>query len=219
MKTCFLAKKEKYGVKEAVSLTKKLTKDLDIFYGDPKDSFPHEIMSKNYDILISYISPWIIPKQILRKTKKWNLNFHPGSPEYPGTGCFNFAIYDNAIEFGSTAHIMESKVDTGKIIGVERFKMSSVETVDSLSIKTYKSQLRLYENIIRFIFKSNELPVSNEKWKRKPFKRVELEKLATIEKSFDKTEVEQRIRATYYKGKPSPFIKLFGYKFEYNPDR
>lgn len=219
MKICIITKKEKYGVKEVISYTEKFTKDLDIFYGDIKSPISKDIFNEDYDILISYISPWIIPNQILMKTKRWNLNFHPGPPEYPGIGCFNFAIYDCANEFGSTAHIMEPKVDSGKIIGVERFKMNHNETVESLSIKTYKSQLNLYKSIISYIFKNDELPESLEMWKRKPYKRTELEKLATIEKHFDQIEIEKRIRATYYKGKPSPFIEIFGYKFEYNPDR
>jgi methionyl-tRNA formyltransferase len=150
MKICISTKREKYGVSEVIPCTKRFFKELDVFYDDVKNP-------------------------ILKKTKKWNLNFHPGPPEYPGIGCFNFAIYEDATEFGSTAHIMEPRVDSGKIIGVKKFVMDQTETVHSLNIKTYESQLSLYKSIIRFIFKSNELPVSNEKWKKKPFKRVELE--------------------------------------------
>ena len=38
-------------------------------------------------------------------------------------------------------------------------------------------------------------------------------------KILSKQEIEKRIRATYYFGKPAPFIELFGHRFEYNPDR
>ena len=176
-------------------------------------------MKENYDIIISYISPWIVPKTVLEKTKKWNINFHPGPPEYPGIGCFNFAIYDSAIQFGATAHIMNPKVDTGKIIGVKRFSMSKNETVESLSIKTYEAQLALFNRIMQHIFSNDCLPKCNETWQRKPFKRSELEKLATINPNMSKQEINKIIRATYYPGKPAPFIELHGYRFEYNPDR
>ena len=219
MKICFLTKKEKPGVKEALIATKNVMKNIDIFDGDLDSSFPEKVMAEDYDILISYISPWIVPKSVLDKIKKWSINFHPGPPEYPGVGCFNFAIYDSAKQFGATAHVMESKVDTGEIIGVKRFAMAKEETVESLSIKTYSTQLSLYNEIIKYIRVNDSLPECDEKWKRKPFKRSELEQLATISTNMNQEEIDKRIRATYYPDKPAPFIELAGYKFEYNPER
>ena len=219
MKIYFLTKIEKQGVKEAISFTNKITKDIDIFSGDSDSTFPVTVNKENYDLLISYISPWIVPKAILDKTKRWNINFHPGPPEYPGIGCFNFAIYDTAKQFGATAHLMKPKVDTGQIIGVKRFAMANEETVESLSIKTYSAQLALFKEILEFIGINDSLPISVEKWQRKPYKRNELEKLATIDSNMNKTEIDKRIRATYYPGKPAPFTEIEGYRFEYNPDR
>ena len=54
---------------------------------------------------------------------------------------------------------------------------------------------------------------------RKPYKRKELESLATIDKDMSKEEIIKIIQSTYYPGQPAPFIELHGYKFEYNPDR
>ena len=219
MKICFLTKIEKPGVKEAISFTKNATKNIDIFYGTVGEPFPGEIKKKKYDLLISYISPWIVPKSVLNQTRKWNINFHPGPPEYPGIGCFNFAIYNEDKLFGSTAHIMRPKVDTGDIIGVKRFPMVKAETVKSLSIKTYEAQLTLFNEIMQYIFSNDCLPKCDETWQRKPFKRSELEKLATINPNMSKQEIDKRIRATYFPGKPAPFIELHRHRFEYNPDR
>ena len=96
MKICILTKKEKPGVKEVISFTKTFIDDCDVFFGGLNDPFPGDAKKNHYDILISYISPWIVPVEILEKTKKWNINFHPGPPEYPGIGCLNFAIFDKA---------------------------------------------------------------------------------------------------------------------------
>jgi len=219
MKICILTKKEKPGVEKAILFTESFIDDCDVYCGEINDPLPGDLTKNHYDILISYISPWIVPMEILEKTKKWNINFHPGPPEYPGIGCFNFAIFDKAKQFGSTAHIMNPQVDTGKIIGVKRFSINNDETVKSLSDKTYSSQLFLYKEILEYIVLHNRLPVCEEKWKRKPFKRKELEKLATINPSMREDEINERIRATYYPGKPAPFIEIFGHKFEYNPDR
>ena len=219
MKICFLTKKEKYGVKEAISFTKKTFGDVDIFYEEHSIKFPEKIKDINYDIIISYMSPWIVPEAVLHKTKKWNINFHPGPPAYPGIGCFNFALYNSAKQFGTTAHIMNSKVDTGKIIGVKRFSMRGIKNVYELSMQTYIHQLELYRYIIDFISENHKLPISKEKWKRKPYTRNELEKLATIDIHLSKEENDNKIRSTYYPGKPAPFIKFQGNKYEYNPDR
>ncbi len=219
MKICFLTKIEKSGVKEAIAHTEKITKNIDVFHGDSTDPFPAKATKENYDLFISYLSPWIVPKTVLNNTKKWNFNFHPGPPEYPGIGCFNFAIFNSEKQFGATAHIMELKVDTGKIIGVKRFSMTEEETVRTLSIKTYSALLSLYKDIISYVMDNNSLPHSDETWVRKPYKRSELENLATIKINMSEDEIEKRIRATYYPEKPAPFIEIGGYKFEYNPDR
>ena len=219
MKICILAKKEKPGVEEAISFSEGLIDDCDVFFGKINDPLPRDLTKNNYDILISYISPWIVPGEILKKTKKWNINFHPGPPEYPGIGCFNFAIFDKAKQFGSTAHIMIPKVDAGEIIGVKRFLINNDETVNSLSDKTYSSQLILYKEILEYIVLHNRLPLCKENWKRKPFKRKELEQLAKIDPSMGENEINEIIRATYYPGKPAPFVEIYGHRFEYNPDR
>jgi len=219
MKICFLTKKDKPGVKEAITFTKSLDANIDVFYGDVMDSFPKRIRQENYDFIISYLSPWIVPKDVLGKTTMWNINFHPGPPEYPGIGCFNFAIYESSENFGTTAHLMNPDVDTGKIIGVKRFPMTNKETVEILSNKTYDVQLSLYTEVMDYIITNNELPKCDEQWKRKPFKRSELEELASINLNMSKQELGERIRATYYSGKPAPFVEIHGYRFEYNPDR
>ena len=108
MKICFLTKQEKPGVKEALIATKNVMKNIDIFDGDLDSSFPEKVMAEDYDILISYISPWIVPKSVLDKIKKWSINFHPGPPEYPGVGCFNFAIFNLADKIALFSDIFRS---------------------------------------------------------------------------------------------------------------
>jgi len=72
---------------------------------------------------------------------------------------------------------------------------------------------------MNYIIANDRLPECNETWKRKPYKRSELEELATINSSMSEQEIKKRIRSTYYPGKPAPFIEIYGYKFEYKPGR
>ena len=46
------------------------------------------------DYILSFRSQSILPESLLKIPKFYSINFHPGPPEYPGTGCFNFAIYE-----------------------------------------------------------------------------------------------------------------------------
>lgn len=219
MRIVILAKKEKFGAQEAIEYAKEKFDKVEVINCGKDDEFPKRLYDEHFDMLISYISPWIIPKSVLGRTKQWNINFHPGPPEYPGIGCFNFALYESAKKFGVTAHLMEPKVDTGRIIGVRRFPISSDETVLSLSLKTYAAQYSLFIDIVDFISSNNSLPACSEDWKRKPTTRKELEDLATIKPVMTQEEIAKKIRATYYPGKPAPFIDIGGYRFEYNPKR
>ena len=45
------------------------------------------------------------------------LNFHPSTPDYRGMGCINFALLTTK-NYGSTAHLIDEKIDHGKIINV-----------------------------------------------------------------------------------------------------
>ena len=177
MKVALVTKKEKLHVNHVIELTNNIFTDVSVFSGDRLDPFPKKLEEETFDLIISYIGPWIIPESVLNKTKKWNINFHPGPPEYPGIGCFNFALYNNETSFGTTAHLMQPKVDTGRIIDIDRFDIVKNENVESLSIKTYDSLFRLYKNIIKKIAQKDKIKFLDLEWKRLPYKRSDLEKL------------------------------------------
>ena len=75
---------------------------------------------KKYEYLISFLNPIYIDSKIRKKIKKNSFNFHPGPPEYPGFGCYNFALLNNTKFYGSTIHLMNDKFDNGKIISVKK---------------------------------------------------------------------------------------------------
>ncbi len=219
MKVVLFGKNNKPGIKEVIEYLKIHFKEVKIFLGERKGEFPTEAKRIFSDILISYMSPWIIPEEILSNTKLWNINFHPGPPNYPGIGCTNFALYNGEKIYGVTAHLMEEKVDSGKIIGVKRFPILETDTVYSLTLKSYGFMLSLFFEIIDYIIKNNKLPECNEKWTRAPYTRKELEELCVITPNMSEEEVKRRIKATQFPGMPGAYIKLYNYKFEYNEKR
>ena len=192
---------------------------LDTFIGKTGDKLPLKLKKKKYDIIISYLSPWIIKKSILNKTKFYNINFHPGPPNYPGTGCYNFAIYNQEKYYGVTAHLMNAKVDTGKILAVKKFKINKNTTLTGLINLSYSKMYDLFKIVINKYLNNKLLPNADIPWKRKPYKRSDLENLCIIKKNFKKKEILRRIRSTYYPGYPGPYYLINGRKFEFNPKR
>ena len=181
------------------------------YLGEPKN-----IDSFDCDYIISYRSNWIVPDDLLKNANVAAINFHPGSPDYPGTGCVNFALYENSNEYGVTCHYMESKVDTGKIISVKTFPISSADTVATLTSKVYEIQLAQFFEIMGVILNGEQLPESEKQWQRTAFTRRELDELGRITPAMSKNEISRRIRATSY-NKWQPILEIYGFKFELKP--
>jgi methionyl-tRNA formyltransferase len=182
-------------------------------WGDP---LTDEIRGWDGDYIISYLSRWVVPDETIKHAKKAAINFHPASPDYPGIGCNNFALYENAKEYGVTCHHMAAKVDTGKIIAVKRFPIYPEDDVAALLTRTYENQIALFFEIARLLAEGKELPDPHETWTRPPFTRKQFNELFKITPNMPKEEINRRIRALSY-GPWQPYIEIEGYKFEYKP--
>lgn len=183
-------------------------------WGEP---LPPDLESWRGDYIVSYLSRWVVPESVLKRAKIAAINFHPASPDYPGIGCNNFALYENAKEYGVTCHHMEKKVDTGGIISVKRFPVFQTDTVSTLLSRTYDFQLVLFYEVMAKILEGDELPRSEDNWTRPPFSRREFNKLGIITPDMPISEIEKRVRATSY-GAWQPTIEMGGYVFQLRTD-
>ena len=184
-------------------------------WGDP---LPETARNWEGDIIISYLSRWVVPADLLNRAKIAAINFHPASPEYPGIGCNNFALYENAKEYGVTCHHMASKVDTGRIVAVKRFPIFPEDDVDALLKRTYENQIALFFEIANLLAEGKELPTSAETWTRPPFSRKQFNELFIITPDMNEDEVNRRIRAISY-GPWQPYMEVNGHRFEYKPEK
>ena len=50
----------------------------------------------------------------------------------------------------------------------------------------------------------SSLPISNLKWERKPYQKKDLDKLCELSNEMNDDEINKRIRATTFPGKPGP---------------
>lgn len=183
-------------------------------WGDPLPEYARQWTG---DYIISYLSRWVVPAELLSRAKIAAINFHPASPEYPGIGCNNFALYEDAKEYGVTCHHMAAKVDTGGIIAVRRFPVYPEDTTETLLKRTYEHQIALFLEIAHLMADGKDLPVSNEKWTRPPFSRKQFNELFIIRPEMSKEEIRRRIRAVSYK-QWQPYVEIQGYRFEYKAE-
>ncbi len=184
-------------------------------WGDP---LPGEAQDWTGDYIISYLSRWVIPADLLQRAGIAAINFHPASPEYPGIGCTNFALYEGATHYGVTCHHMAARVDSGAIIAVRRFPVYAEDTVASLLERTYANQIALFFEIADLMADGKPLPRSAETWSRAPFTRKQFEELFKITPDMPPGEIARRIRAVSY-GSFQPYLELAGHRFEYKPPK
>lgn len=164
------------------------------------------------DYIISYLSRWIVPQSMIDRAAIAAINFHPASPGYPGIGCNNFALFDEAAEYGVTCHFMAKLVDTGEIIATKLFPVYPTDDVASLLSRTYVYQLSLFYDIAARMLAGDRLIPSGEKWTRSPRTRKELNELGKITPDMPDSEIARRIRATRY-GQWAPELLLAGRTF------
>ncbi len=218
-----LAKDHAWG-RTAAAWVRALFPDADVRLGAPGAPFPRDIgrrdggMERDGNgakrVLLSFLSPWIVPQEALDRFAL-ALNFHPGSREYPGTGCYNFALYEEAREYGCVAHHMLARVDRGRLVAERRFPIAPDETVESLQFKTLGVMLGLFAEILSCIAAGAPLPEMTEGWTRAPFRRRQLEELMRITPDMPAHEVRRRVRATDYPGLLNARIDLPDGRYHY----
>lgn len=171
------------------------------------------------DWLISYVCPWVLPAAVLEQAER-SVNFHPAPPEYPGTGCYNFALYDGATEYGVTCHRMVPTVDAGVIYAVRRFPILPGDSVDSLQDRTDSEMFALFQQVLRQLASSGPsagLDPCGEQWA--PGKRAttskDLDRLRVIPLDATPAEIARRARAMAHRRYPSggACVELHGTRF------
>ena len=103
--------------------------------------------------LISFLSAVIVPKHILDSLGYGAVNFHPGPPTYPGWAASNFAVYDGALSFGTTAHYMNDKIDTGEIIGLDLFEVNKTIEVNQLIDRAIADPMGVAQNYEKNVYR------------------------------------------------------------------
>jgi len=183
------------------------------------ESLPEDIGWWQGDYIFCFRSYFVIPKSLLDRAKIAAINFHPAPPEYPGSGCLNWALYENSSFYGATAHIMNDKIDNGPIIDCRRFPVFPQDTVNTLldraHAKTYDLMVDTLSGIAldgRKYIERKLNDFKDEKWRGKARKMREIDELQKVSLNCPEEELNRIIRATHTEAFP-PFIELHGHRF------
>ena len=201
----FLCRKKcAYSKKLSLFLKKKSRELKVISLGAWEKPKKFELPKQKSDFIFSFRSTYILKKKHFNQTKIAAINFHPGPPEYRGIGCANFAILNNEKRYGVTAHVINKKIDNGKIIDVKYFKMPKKINLEKLLRKThyllYKQAVKIMSNLLKNPKNLKEMIIKNKKvtWSKKLYTKKEMLKLYYYKSSgiYDKKRL---LLATKYK--------------------
>ena len=95
----------------------------------------------------------ILSKNFIKRFKGKILNIHPSLlPKYKGLNTHQRAISNNEKYSGCTVHVVNSRLDAGKIILQKKVKISKFDTAKSLAKKVLIQEHKLYPKAIRKVF-------------------------------------------------------------------
>jgi hypothetical protein len=165
--------------------------------------------------LLAFVTPEIVPADILDRLGYGAFNFHPGPPSYPGWAPAHFALYNRAAEFGATAHLMADRVDAGPIIGVAQFPIPAGISVFGLEGMAYAHLAHLFWRMAKSLATdAAPPPVLPIEWGPKKYSRRSYRAICDIPLDIAKEEFERRLKV--FGGNHfgmSPTVKLHGVEF------
>ena len=216
-KILFLGRsKDKDSVK-IFNKIKKNFKSVDVIWSKfKKQKFSPKVFKKKFDLIISYRSYFILSQKFINNSKI-AINFHPGPPEYRGIGCANFALLNNEKKYGVTCHLIDEKIDNGKIVKVKYFKIKNKNNLKKVLEMTHRTMFKLANDVLNNISTENYINNSIKQskkynWSNKYFRQSELEELYKLKIDYSKKYFDRVLRATIY-SKYLPYYLIDGQKF------
>jgi methionyl-tRNA formyltransferase len=169
---------------------------------------------ENVDYIFNFLSPKILPAEIIMSARISSINFHPGSYEYPGVGSASLCIFDGKRTYGVSAHLMEETIDSGAIICERFFEIpdkSNCETLFSLALSECKPLLHDTLELLQI----NSCPSKIRSWSRPAVARAEFDDWLTLLKVDSNKEIDQKITAAVHPVLPGPYVRVGSHVFTY----
>jgi methionyl-tRNA formyltransferase len=191
----------------------------DVVVSNSTDKLEIENLFKKWegDFIFLFRSRNILSVDKINKASIAAINFHPGPPNYRGSGCVNYALLNDENKYGCTAHIINAQIDDGPIIAVSKFPIHKSDDLSSLLEKSHAHLLELAKSISLKVIsnpKSIDTMISNqsEVWSGPVGKLKDIDSLMELDVSDNQETFNRKIRALAY-GEHKPFIVMHEKKF------
>ena len=191
---------------KAIQFLNQLGCDIKAIRGSRKNKvLPEYATNWEGDFIFSYRNYFLIPEFLIKKAKYMAINFHPATPNYPGSGACCWAIYDGCKEFGLTVHLMNKKYDNGKILKVYKFQISNDLFVNDLLEQSYKFSYDCFCDYILYLNEATQNDIcsiknkpNNIKWFCNAKKLNDLNEMREINLDMTKEEIIKRVRSFHF---------------------
>ena len=205
----FGRKKDEKSIK-CVKHLETLDFDVSVIWSSKRnEKLPEGIDWMGFDYFLCYRSYFILPKFIIESPKFYSINFHPGSPKYPGSGGVNFALYNDDKKFGVTVHLMDEKVDSGKILGTKYFPIFENDNLFKLLDRTHSNLFNLFIEFTTTLRKYGKNYIEKSLIENKDVIWSDLKRTAKdidnyqlIDEDIDEIELKKRIRSFNFTNHP-----------------
>lgn len=113
------------------------------------------MLCHNVDLIVcaGYLS--ILDSHFINLFPNKIINIHPSLlPKFGGKGMYSLAVHQAALdasenESGCTVHIVDSGIDTGRILAQETVSISPLDDAHSLQSKIREKELRLLPQVVK----------------------------------------------------------------------
>lgn len=154
------------------------------------------LQSAKGNILVSFGSSIIVPADILAKFSGGAYNIHAASPDYPGRDPHHWAVYEEANNYGATAHIMTNKVDDGPIVDLELFDVCPNTRPEELLKRANEAAFTILSRIGPKLVQGEKLqPISGAQWGKNKRSRADFREMCNITPQLSLEEFEKRFNA------------------------
>ena len=124
------------------------------------------LKNQKLDLVVSYSAPCVFEKELLEIPKYGCINLHCSLlPSYAGLLPSFWTLYEKSKTIGATVHLMDSKIDNGKILSQIKVNLPLNPSMFSVINATKAEGGKLMASVVESIKSNSELPENliNEK--------------------------------------------------------
>lgn len=112
---------------------------------------------KEFDIMVTFRSPYLIPSEIYKRARIAAVNIHPTwLPDYPGANPWQQMKAANETNGGVTLHHITDEVDCGEIIIQKRFEMDLRRGCNDARMKSEELAAEILTSYLKDILPNNQ---------------------------------------------------------------